>query len=149
MPHRVARSTFLLEPPNNELAKQAARILSEIEQTERNPIDVLYEKSSQKLKVFVEQIVMATLAATARKQSVSVTAIDDDVSTQYAADFLNVSRPFVVKLCEQGKLPYRMVGTHRRIKVDDLCEYMEASQKQSEEAMQALMDQAQDLGLGY
>ncbi len=140
----------MLKPPSKQDVKQAARIVSEIE--ENHPINLLFyleAHSTQKLKELLQQVVLATLVATAKGQTVAVTASDDEVSTQYAADFLNVSRPYVVKLCDEGKLPYRMEGTHRRIRIDDLGEYMEATRKQSEEAMQALMDQAQDLDMGY
>lgn len=70
-----------------------------------------------------------------------------ELSTQDAAAFLNVSRPFVVKQIEEGRLPCRKVGRHRRILFDDLLAYQQSLRKQTGEALQALADQAQELGM--
>jgi excisionase family DNA binding protein len=72
-----------------------------------------------------------------------------ELSTQEAADFLNVSRPFVVKEIEQGRLQHRKVGRHRRVAFDEVVRYQSAQLEQSEKALQRLADQAQELGLEY
>lgn len=72
-----------------------------------------------------------------------------ELSTQEAAAILNVSRPFVVKQIEEGKLPCRKVGQHRRILFEDLLTYQKTQQVETESALQALVDQAQELGMGY
>lgn len=72
-----------------------------------------------------------------------------ELSTQEAAAILNVSRPFVVKQIEEGKLPCRKVGRHRRILFEDLLAYQKTQQVETESALQALVDQAQELGMGY
>lgn len=72
-----------------------------------------------------------------------------ELSTQEAAAFLNVSRPFVVKQIETGKLSCRKVGRHRRILFDDLLAYQKGARVETEEALQALADEAQELGMGY
>lgn len=70
-----------------------------------------------------------------------------ELSTQDAAAFLNVSRPFVVKQIEEGKLPCRKVGRHRRILFEDLLAYQRSLRTQTGDALQALADQAQELGM--
>ena len=70
-------------------------------------------------------------------------------AAQQAALFLNVSRPYFTRLLEDGKIAYRKVGTHPRIRFEDVVQYKEARQKRSSEALQQLVDQAQELGLGY
>jgi excisionase family DNA binding protein len=72
-----------------------------------------------------------------------------EFSTVEAANFINVSRPFVIKEIEAGRLKFRMVGTHRRIAFEDLVEYMERMQKGQQAALDKLADNARDLGLEY
>jgi excisionase family DNA binding protein len=71
------------------------------------------------------------------------------ISLAAAAELLNVSRPHLVKLVQEGEIPFRMVGTHRRVYREDVLEYKARRREEAEEAMQNLTDQAQELGLGY
>jgi excisionase family DNA binding protein len=72
-----------------------------------------------------------------------------DVSTFQAADILNVSRPHVIKLLDEGAMPFRMVGTHRRIRLADVMGYKATKDRDSDAAMDELVAQAQELKLGY
>lgn len=72
-----------------------------------------------------------------------------ELTTQEAAAFLNVSRPYVIKQIEQGRLRCRKVGRHRRVEFQELLRFQQQQQQHSEEALQGLSDLSQELGLGY
>jgi len=69
-----------------------------------------------------------------------------ELTTVEAANFLNVSRPFVIKEIDAGRIPHRMVGSHRRILLTDLFEYAKQMQASREAALDDLSQLSQDLG---
>lgn len=89
------------------------------------------------------------LGTLAQGKAVTIMPKELDVTTQEAAMFLNVSRPYLVRLLDEGKIPHHKVGTHRRIRFEDVVQYKDARRKRSQNALQELVDQAQGLELGY
>lgn len=85
----------------------------------------------------------------AQGREVTVSAQPFEYSTQKAAEFLRVSRPFLIGLLEKGEIPFRKVGTHRRVLFSDLQKYKERTDAQRLETLDELTKQAQELGLGY
>ncbi|HVK03412.1 MAG TPA: excisionase family DNA-binding protein [Armatimonadaceae bacterium] len=80
-------------------------------------------------------------------KGVAVVATDAEVTTQQAADFLNVSRPYFVKLLEAGKIPFRTVGPRRRVRVADLLRYREREEAERHRGLDELAAEAQRLGM--
>jgi excisionase family DNA binding protein len=70
-----------------------------------------------------------------------------EMTTTQAADFLDVSRPFVIKLIKRGELPCRLIGTHRRIPTAALVAYREKMFQQAKKAADEMAQLSQDLGL--
>jgi excisionase family DNA binding protein len=95
------------------------------------------------------RLLIDILAEVAEGNAVKIVPIHAELTTQEAADMLNVSRPYLVKLLEEGGIPFHKTGKHRRIKFADLMGYKAEQTLKSEAALQALAHQAQTLGLGY
>ena len=75
--------------------------------------------------------------------------MDEELTTQQAADMLHVSRPFVIGLLDSGVIPSRKVGKHRRVKALDLVMYKQADELTRKTRLDELTAEAQRLGLGY
>ncbi len=97
----------------------------------------------------VSQLMLEVFTQVANGQQVRIVASNSDLTTAEVADVLNVSRPYVVRLLEEGKLPFRMVGTHRRVALEDALQYRDEQRQKSLAIMQELMAETQELGLGY
>lgn len=89
------------------------------------------------------------LLATAAGHTVTVVQQTQELSTHQAAEVLNVSRPFLIKLLDQGAIPYRRVGRHRRIRADDVAAYKAGIDREREAVLAALVRDAQEQGDGY
>ncbi|WP_433661924.1 helix-turn-helix domain-containing protein [Nocardia sp. CA-128927] len=117
--------------------------------TEQN-IQVTQEHSGEDALVLPREAVSLLafiLAQAAEGRGVSVVPSHAELTTQQAADMLNVSRPYVVTLLEGGEIPFRLVGRHRRIKYEDLKEYQQEHEAKSKAAADELARLGQDLGI--
>jgi excisionase family DNA binding protein len=80
-------------------------------------------------------------------KAISLIPVNKELTTQEAADLLNVSRPFLIKLLDQGELNYRYVGKHRRIRVDDLIEYRQNRDAYRSHAIEEMIKISEEAGL--
>jgi len=92
-------------------------------------------------------LLVAVLANMAAGQGVSLVPARAELTTQQAADLMNVSRPFLVRLLQAGDIEYRLVGTHRRIKAASLLDHIRSDDAQRREAAVELTALSQDMGI--
>ncbi|GAB7202963.1 hypothetical protein OS31_48060 [Dickeya oryzae] len=110
-----------------------------IQDAENNTRQIELPTSSLKL-------LMSILGELAMGNAVQVVPVHAELTTQEAANILNVSRPHMVKLLEEGKLPFHKTGRHRRVLFANLMEYKRQRDNESRSAMQELTDHSQELG---
>jgi len=93
------------------------------------------------------ELLAGVLAHMAAGRGVSVVPSDAELTTQEAADLLNVSRPFLIGLLDAGEIDYRRVGKHRRVKAASLLDYMRADDQRRRGAADELTALSQEMGL--
>lgn len=92
-------------------------------------------------------VLMAIVQHLKAGHGVTVASLQAELTTVEAAELLNVSRPHLIKLLGGGALPFRMVGTHRRLRLVDVLAYRDRQDAAAREALDELTRQAEDLGL--
>lgn len=107
----------------------------------------LLRAQAGRLPVRLAEVLDGLLQDLAAGRAVQVITLEEEISTQEAAELLNVSRPYLVKLVESGALPHRKVGPRRRLHLQDVLAYRARLDAQRQAALQALADDLQDLGL--
>lgn len=148
-----AQETFHLPNPDEvEQAKVSSRTLSKYAGVDRVQLTLKVDSQPTEdliLPGHVLQILLEVLSEMSKGNAISLVPHHHELSTQEAANLLNVSRPFLVGLLEQGEIPFRKVGTHRRVLLKDVMAYKERIDQRRKASLDELAALSQEEGMGY
>lgn len=136
-------------PSDNDakLATESSRILSK--HSDQNLHVQLDDGQQLPLPRAIQELISHLLVEMSLGNAVTLIPIHAEMTTQEAADFLNVSRPHLVKLLETNQIRHHKVGTHRRVRFNDLREFKQRQADARAAALDELAAQAQELDMGY
>jgi len=135
-------------PEESELARESSRLLAAcIGHGKTARLRVIDGNGVIEVPVAALRMLVDILTNMAAGNAMSLVPIHAELTTQQTADFLNVSRPYVVGLLERGELPHHKVGTHRRVRFSDLMAYREAQLRKSKASLAELAKLDQESGL--
>lgn len=142
-------------PPSAQdaaIARLSGQMLSRYAKTQR-PLSLRVSDAEQaepiELPAGAVALLMDILETMASGRGVTLLPENAELTTVQAADMLNVSRPYLIGLLDQGAIPHRKVGTHRRIRIEDVMAYKSAIDQEREAVLDALVAEAQNQDMGY
>ncbi|NOT68943.1 MAG: helix-turn-helix domain-containing protein [Methylophilaceae bacterium] len=138
--------------PEIEAAKQSSRMLSKYADADRVQLTLRANNGAPEDLVLpgqVMQLLLDIVSEMAKGNAISLVPIHHELSTQEAANLLNVSRPHLVSLLEKNELPHRKVGAHRRVLASDVLAYKASLLDKRNKALDELTAMSQELGMGY
>jgi excisionase family DNA binding protein len=134
-------------------ARQLARLLPQKRKLAPTMVKLEARDDSHHERVTVPmeafRLFVDLLTALANGNAVTLVPVGKEITTQQAADLLNVSRPYLVRLLKEEKIPFRQVGSHRRIKFEDLLAFKTKDDAHRKKIADELLAEGQKLGLEY
>ena len=149
----MGQTTLVLKLPSEaeaSLAKETSRVLAaQRETSEPLRLKLLDDPAAGTIRLPASVVMMLVriLEEMGRGNAVTLIPVHAELTTQGAADLLNVSRPSLIELLQQGKIQCRKVGTHRRIRFDDLLAYKRSADAARRATLEELAAYDQELGL--
>lgn len=141
----------IIEPGRSEvsLARKTGEALALLLQREKSSLEFRDTATGETLTLppSAERALLQILEEMGQGRAVTITPVNSELSTQQAAAILNVSRPYVAKLVDEGSLPARKVGPHRRILLGDVLAYKETMRVEQTRAMEELVALTSEMGL--
>jgi excisionase family DNA binding protein len=149
-------SAVLIPPPEAQLPTEeearlardgSRRLAAVIDVTASANVSIGGGGEAIELPASAARLLVELLAQMGQGNAVQVVPVHAELTTQQAADFLNVSRPYLIERLEAGELPFRKVGKHRRVRFEDVVRYKKRTDYESKLAMTELTALSQELGL--
>jgi excisionase family DNA binding protein len=139
---------------DTELARESSRILATHKPGRRASVRIrIIDDGDEAETVSVPASALRSflhiLTEMSQGNAVTLIPTHSELTTQQAAELLNVSRPYVVKLLDEGRMPSRSVGKYRRVRFDDLMAYKQKDDQARAKVLDQLTAEAQELGMGY
>src|SRR5579875_565070 len=144
-PERVLRA----EPSERDAFSALRTQIDAIFPGQKAPFLVGPDGERIELPLSAFKVLKLVVGAMARGQSITLIPHDAELTTQEAADMLGVSRPHLIKLLERGEIPFHRVGTHRRIRSEDLLAYRARRDAERKAALDELVRISEELPGGY
>lgn len=151
--HTHTTETITPNPHETEIARESQNTLEVFNRdNQQDEIHVHFHTEGNQDAQFVlpraaVQLLLNGLQQMAKGNAVSLVPIQAELTTQQGADLLGVSRPYFIKLLDEGQIPFRKVGSYRRVKAADVLAYIKEYQQSATEAMRELVAESQALGL--
>lgn len=144
----IYRNTDIVEPDESEreMARVAAQQLANLD-AKNVCVQVGDESNCVALSAGAVRLLVRALEIMSEGDAVVLTPLHSELSTQQAAEILKVSRPYLVKLLDEGALTSHKVGTHRRVRLHHVLEYKRANDEKSHAIMDEIQAEAQAMGL--
>lgn len=130
------------------LARESALALQELLPSGATTVTIMINGTRVEVPGSLIPVLSSSLKMMGEGQSVAVVPVEQEIGTQEAAKLLGVSRPFLVKLLDNGVIPSRKVGVQRRVRPADILAYKEQQRAQRREVLRELAAEDQRLGLG-
>lgn len=135
-----------------KLARQLSRALLKGSAKKARSIDIVLKENKKQTDTIVlpptaYKLLVVALSQMAEGNAVMILPSHAELTTQEAADLLHVSRPFLIKLLETKKIPFRKVGTRRKVLLKDLVLYKTKNDEARHRVLDELAQEAQELGL--
>jgi excisionase family DNA binding protein len=136
------------------LARESSRRLKSHKLGRRNSVEMQLLVEGKEFETVVIptsalRLFLHLLTEMSQGHAVTLIPTRTELTTQQAADLLNVSRPYLVKLLDEGRIPCRTVGKNRRVRFDDLMTYRGKDDEARAKVLDQLTAEAQELGMGY
>ena len=141
-----------MSPEEMEMARVAQRCIGEsLDRARAASIRLTSEDGEHSIQLPTKslRLIGEVLGALSVQGAVTIVSSSKELTTLEAANYLNVSRPFVIRELEAGRIPYRMVGSHRRILFDDLYNYNQKMCANRKDALEKLADESSELRLDF
>jgi len=124
-------------------------LISALAQVKSELADIEIEETGEKIKVPRRALAFLgnILKAMSEGKPISIVPLATEVTTQSAAEILSCSRPHLVKLLEEGKIPFTRVGKHRRLMIEDVLKYKQQMKAEQKQHLIGIMNSDEDSGL--
>lgn len=145
-PEQIRKPSKLDQKVASESYNALASVIGQI-RSEQAEIEI--EETNDKIKIPLSALKLLgdILKAMAQGKLISIVPVATEMTTQAAAEIIGCSRPHLVKLLEEGKIPFTKVGKHRRIKFDDIIKYRKQMKDQQKQNIIDIMNLDEETGL--